>query len=209
VTRRADLSRVLGKSSFYEFLQSALGARASRVRLVRDYVRPRPGDRILDAGCGPAALLEALPDDVAYVGFDPSEEYIGSATSRWGTRGQFFVASVGDPLPDDVAGPFDIVLGVGLLHHLDDDDVKRLCEQVHEWLDGKGTFVTLDAVVHDGQHPLARWIAHHDRGQHVRTPEQYLALVGAHFASVESFLLTNPLRVPYSHFIMRAPLATP
>ena len=206
MTSRADLSRVLARSSFYEFLQSALGARVSRVRLVRDDVRPRPGDRILDAGCGPAALLEALPDDVEYVGFDPSEEYIRSATARWGTRGRFFVGSVGDPLPADVTGPFDIVLGIGLLHHLDDDDVKRFCEQVHEFLDGEGTFVTLDAVVHDGQHPLARWLAEHDRGQHVRTPEQYLALVGPHFESVESTLLTNPLRVPYSHFIMRAPV---
>ena len=203
-----DLSRVLGASAVYELFQDALGARRARERLVREFIRPRPGDRILDAGCGPATVLEALPADVSYVGFDPSEAYIESASSRWGTRGRFFVASAGDPLPPDIDGRFDIVLGIGVLHHLDDADVDQLCKQVVDWLGDAGSFVTLDAVFHDGQNPLARWLAEHDRGKHVRTPEEYLALVGPHFPSVESSLLTKPIRVPYSHFIMRAAVGT-
>jgi SAM-dependent methyltransferase len=203
-----DVSRVLGASAVYGLFQNALGARRSRERLVHEYIRPRPGDRILDAGCGPAAILETLPDDISYVGFDPSAAYIESASSRWGTRGRFFVASAGDPLPPDADGPYDIVLAVGLLHHLDDDDVERLCKQVLEWLDGKGSFVTLDAVFHDGQRRIARWLASNDRGRHVRTPDEYLAAVSPYFSSVDSSLLTAPLRVPYSHFIMRASVGT-
>jgi SAM-dependent methyltransferase len=203
------LSNVLAASGPYELFQSALGARASRRRLVQDFIRPEPGDRILDAGCGPAAVLEALPPDVSYVGFDASDAYIRSATTRWGTRGRFFAADAGDELPADLLGQFDIVLGIGLLHHLDDHEVGRFCEQVPGWLDGGGTFVTLDAVFHPGQHPIARWLARNDRGEHVRTPEVYLELVAPHFHDVESSLLTSPLRVPYSHFIMRATTAAP
>jgi SAM-dependent methyltransferase len=202
-------SKVLSASGPYELFQSALGARASRRRLVQDFIRPRPGDRILDAGCGPADVLDALPTDVSYVGFDASDGYIRDATTRWGSRGRFFAADAGDALPADLLGQFDTVLGIGLLHHLDDSEVGRFCEQVPGWLDGSGTFVTLDAVFHPGQHPIARWLARNDRGEHVRTPARYLELVTPHFDDVESWLLTSPLRVPYSQFIMRATTAAP
>src|SRR5262245_55988684 len=62
--RRSGIRRVLGYARAYELLQHAVGSRRSHVTFVTDYVRPRPGDRILDLGCGPAHILEALPSGV-------------------------------------------------------------------------------------------------------------------------------------------------
>jgi ubiquinone/menaquinone biosynthesis C-methylase UbiE len=44
----------------YRTLQST-GARARRI-FVEEYLRPKPGQRILDVGCGTGDLLAYLPD---------------------------------------------------------------------------------------------------------------------------------------------------
>lgn len=197
-------SRVLDASLPYELFQRAVGAQEVRRRLVADFIQPRPGDRILDVGCGPADILDALPQGTAYVGFDTNETYIRTAKARWQARGRFFVARAGDPPPGELDGSFDIVLAIGVLHHLDDGEAAQLCSTVPKWLRGGGAFVTFDPVFHPEQNPIGRWLAAHDRGEHVRTSDGYLALAASNFGTVESTLRTDLLRVPYSHFIMKA-----
>ena len=73
---------------------------------------------ILDVGCGPADILAYLPN-VDYWGFDISEAYIERAGNAFGTRGHFNCKQLQvddlDELPK-----FDVVLAIGLLHHIDD-----------------------------------------------------------------------------------------
>ena len=42
-------------------------------------LRPFPGARLLDAGCGTGSLLDNLPPDVHYVGFDVNPAYLEAA----------------------------------------------------------------------------------------------------------------------------------
>lgn len=70
----------------YDLVQDALGATRARTTLIRDYIRPSPGMRLLDMGCGTGALLSFLPE-LDYVGVDLSEQYIAAAKQRNGDRG--------------------------------------------------------------------------------------------------------------------------
>jgi SAM-dependent methyltransferase len=196
------VARVLDASLPYELFQRAVGARRVRRALVAEYIRPEPGDRILDAGCGPADILDALPRNVAYLGFDANENYIRTATERWGDRGRFAVARAGAPPTSELDEPFDLVLAIGLLHHLDDVEAGKLCADVPRWLRPGGAFITFDPVLHGGQHRTARWLANNDRGRHVRDEPGYRTLV-AGYSDVDASLRTDLLRVPYSHLIMR------
>ena len=56
--------------------------------LIKNYLRPSIGDRILDIGCGPADLLSYLPQ-VEYIGFDANSKYISDAKRRYGNQGTF------------------------------------------------------------------------------------------------------------------------
>src|SRR5204862_5055373 len=96
--------RILQVPAGYLALQNLLGGWSARKRFVDEYVRPFSGARILDAGCGAGSLLDFLPPDVHYVGFDENPAYIESARRRYGTRGRFRCARVGDVLEEEEEG---------------------------------------------------------------------------------------------------------
>jgi SAM-dependent methyltransferase len=195
---------VLERPSAYERLQQVLGAKAARKRFAEEFLRPFAGARLLDIGCGTGSLLDDLPPGVDYFGFDVNQSYIEAARKRHGTRGRFFCAAVGEE-PDVVENEsFDLVVARGVLHHLSDDDVRHLLGVARRCLRPGGAFVSSDPTRHEGQSRVARLLIALDRGRNVRTPDGYRQLLNEHFAKAETWLITDLLRVPYSHHIARA-----
>jgi SAM-dependent methyltransferase len=192
---------VLAQARVYSLFARLVGATRGRRRYVERYIRPTIGDRILDIGCGPADILEALPR-VDYHGFDVSAKYIESARRRFGTRGRFEVEAVNETLVRNYAG-FDLVLATGVLHHLDDAEAAALFSVASAALKPGGALVTLDGCFVDGQSFVARRLLKSDRGEFVRRPDEYLRLAKGAFTAVESHLCHDLLRVPYTHWIMR------
>jgi SAM-dependent methyltransferase len=178
-----------------------MGARRARRDFVATYLRTREGQAIFDIGCGPASILELLPEEIEYTGFDISPEYIASARRRFGDRGTFLQAAVGER-PNVAQNHFDTAFSVGVLHHLDDDEARQLFELAHGALKPGGRLVTLDCGYTDDQPPLARWMASKDRGQNVRRVEEYEALARQTFETVETDVQHDRLRIPYTHIIM-------
>lgn len=200
--RSTGVYRIFESAAVYERFQRLLGSDAARRRFVQDFLRPVSGARILDIGCGTGTILDYLPGDVSYVGYDLNPRYIEDARRRYAGRGRFFCARV-EEAPEE-PGSFDLVLATAILHHLDDPEADRLMASAHRHLRPGGSLVTLDPVRHPGQPPVARLLVALDRGQRVRTPDAYRDLAAAHFPSVETTLLTDLMPVPYSHFLMRA-----
>lgn len=199
--RTSGWRSLLSLPSVYGFCQNLLGDRDSQHELVSGFIRPFAGMRILDLGCGPADILCFLPDDVRYVGIDLSRPYIEAAHRRHGARGEFHCA----PLESMAAagrGGFDLVMGLGVLHHLDDRQAKRFFELAAEMMTANGRCLTLDPCRAAGQHPLARLLIRMDRGANVRTAEAYGALAAASFAHRSQVIRGDLLRVPYTHHIM-------
>jgi SAM-dependent methyltransferase len=193
---------LLAQPALYELFSRAVGAKSSRETFVSTYVRPRPGDQVLDVGCGPADILEHLPA-VGYFGFDISPSYIESATRRFGERGRFFCERVSEARAFlDREGQFDIVLAIGILHHLDRAEALDLFRIARRALKPGGRLVTLDPCYAQGQSPIARYLASRDRGQFVRTEPEYRELAAAEFPKVVASVRHDLLRMPYTHIIL-------
>jgi ubiquinone/menaquinone biosynthesis C-methylase UbiE len=197
--RTGGARRVLSNPRVYELLQRALGSRSSRVAFVEQHLRPKPGDRILDVGCGPGDLLDVLPE-VEYTGIDLSQSYIDSARDRHGDRGEFHRADARTTSFPDAS--FEIVSVVALLHHLDDEGVTSVFRLASRALVASGRLVTLDNATRHGQHPVARWLIMRDRGIFVRTTDQYAQLARPFFETVRATTREDLLRVPYTHAIL-------
>lgn len=197
-----DLRATLTDPRCYAFTQRFFGARRARRRIVERYLLPKPGDRILDIGCGTGDLLEMLPE-VDYVGFDLSAEYIDAARRRYGHRATFHHADI-QAADLTAEAPFDLVTATGVLHHLDGAGAQRLMTLAAGALAADGRLVTFDGVHVPGQSVLARWLLEHDRGAYIRTPDEYLAVCRPHFADVRCHVVSDFLYVPYTHCILDA-----
>ncbi len=175
------------------------GTKASEI-LVKSYIRPKTDDKILDIGCGPGDILEFLPP-VDYSGFDSNEEYINSARKRYLDRGQFFCKKVcRDAMPGE--GIFDIVMAIGIFHHLTDKEAAEMFELASILLKPDGRLITFDGIYTQSQSYFARMLLSNDRGKYVRTEEQYRVIAQKFFADIHISVRSDLLRVPYTHIIM-------
>ena len=196
----SGLRSVLANARVYSLLRRLVLDEPRHARFVAEHVRARSGDRVLDVGCGPADVLDQLPRGVRYEGFDASDAYIARARSRFGDRGAFRCARVDQATVD--AGAFDVVLAIGVVHHLSDDETRALHRLARHALKAGGRLVTIDPCYADGQSRIARFLIDRDRGRHVRDRPRYESLARETFDDVRATMRTDLLRVPYTHLIL-------
>ena len=180
-----------------------MGGHRLRIECVARYIRPRVSDRVLDCGCGPGDLLEYFPD-VDYVGIDIDAQYIAEARSRFGDRATFRLGPLGAETMTEEAH-YDLVLAWGVLHHLEDDLAREFLSLARRCLKPTGRLVVADVCYTDDQSWVARYLADKDRGQHVRSLEEWRALVRPTFPSAVFHLRHDLLRIPYTHLITECP----
>lgn len=191
---------VLSRPAVYEAFQRLMGAKRGREWIVRDLIRPFSGMRILDLGCGPAEILDSLPEDVEYTGYDMSAEYIAAASTKFGNRGNFHCRLL-EQAEVATLDPFDLVIGIGVLHHLDDDTARQFMTLAKAGLKTGGRVLTLDACYAPNQNPIARFLISKDRGQHVRDASGYRALAQGIFPKIVG-AVTHRAWIPYTHWSM-------
>lgn len=196
------IRKILELSKFYSLFQWVLGAEQSRALIIEHYLNIQPGMSLLDIGCGPADILEKLPTDCHYVGFDFQPSYIESAKKRYGNRGEFYCANVAShTFSQDER--FDRIYVGALLHHLEDSEVESLLQSIHNLLSPGGYLIAVENVFCDEQSWLAKKIIGFDRGQNVRTAEGYTHLLQKYFSHIEYEIRHDLLRIPYTHILLR------
>jgi len=194
-----DPRKLLASPAVYTLFQRTVRGKGEALYVLK-HIRPEPGNRILDIGCGAGDILRHMPP-VEYVGFDMDEQLVQAARKIYGQRGKFFRRKLGKDAVADF-GAFDIVVATGVLHHLDDGEAIELFELAAGLLKPGKRLVTLDGCYAAGQSALARFILSRDRGRYVREPRAYVCLASQVFDKVEHTVYDKLLRIPSSIIIM-------
>jgi SAM-dependent methyltransferase len=175
---RPDLkSRLLARTSVYRLWQAPFAEK--KLRPLFRYNDVAGFKRVLDVGCGPGTNTpHFLHTD--YVGVDINPEYIAFATQRF--QKSFLVADITEFTPPTGAR-FDCILLNSFLHHIDDAGVERILSQLPPLLTPDGHVHILDLVL-PSKPCVARFLAHHDRGEFPRPLERWRELFSRHFEPV-------------------------
>jgi SAM-dependent methyltransferase len=192
-------SDVLKSPAVYVAFQHLVGGPKMRTWAL-EALQAKPGERILDVGCGPAYYVEKGLPGVDYIGFDTDERYVEQARERL-PNARIYCDHFGERYAKDL-GPFDGVIMMGLLHHLEDEVADDLLRIMARSLTPRGRVIALDTTFFEGQSALSRFLAKNDRGDHVRTQRGFERLAERHFASIEGRIVGDTLSCPAASWLM-------
>jgi SAM-dependent methyltransferase len=204
----SGLKKILTLPSGYLLLKALIGSERSQRWISDNFWRASSGQKVVDIGCGPGNSLRFLPEDIDYVGFDVSPEYVRHAQKAHAgqPRRNFLVGRSEDfveRLPEAMANA-DLVIINAVLHHLGDAEATTALKLARACLAPGGRLVSVENCLLRSQAPVARWIVNQDRGRNLRYESEWKALFSQVFDDFETHILTGLLRIPYTHIVVEA-----
>lgn len=199
----SGLKKILSLSWAYGLLQWLVGTPQAMRWVSANCWNLKGGETVVDIGCGPGGILRYLPPTIKYIGFDISEKYIEAARKRWGSRGEFVVGTAESISQRFSTSPLqaDLVLCNGVLHHLDDIEVLKVLDFARQVLGRRGRFVVLEPTYLLHQTRLSKFIMSRDRGQNIRSDNEWRRILSSAFHLCDTRVLTGLIRIPYIHLI--------
>lgn len=130
---------------FDPFLLDSRPALARFYQELADRLFPGGDERVLDIGCGTGLYYPVFAPRVgSIVGIDISPEMLDAGRAMLRSKGiqnaELRLGSAEDPGPLD--GPFDVVIGFDVLHHV--EDVSRMVSAIHALLSPLGKMALLE-----------------------------------------------------------------
>jgi SAM-dependent methyltransferase len=143
--------------------------------------------RFLDLGCGTGQHARCFPPP-RYVGIDPTRPYVEYAAAH---RPGSFAVMNGNQLGVGAAR-FDGALVLGVFHHLSDDLVRACMDELRLALAAGGTLLVIEDIPPPSAWNVPGHIMHWlDRGEHIRSDEDYRALFAPHFRVERSYTMRS------------------
>lgn len=140
-----------GHAWFYDIVIALMGLAYGRthVRALLEVASLRPGEQVLDVGCGTGALALAAAKQLAtgdgVTGVDASEQMIAVARRKAATTrlSVHFTVGTVEALPFDPA-QFDVVFSTLMLHHLPKPARENCLREVRRVLKPAGRLIVAD-----------------------------------------------------------------
>jgi ubiquinone/menaquinone biosynthesis C-methylase UbiE len=170
---------------------------------LKDLAPRRPGDRVLDIGCGTGTfdtMLKQRCPGVEVTGLDPDPKALARARhkaeqARVSIR---FDQGFADSLEYPAAANFDVVFSSFMFHHLEGSDREKTLREVRRALKPGGSFYLLDFEVSPSGHGLFN-LFHSGERMRDNTESRILALMGDAGFSDRKKIAVRPVLFGFGH----------
>ena len=193
---RDFLAEQAEKPHQYNLIQRFFGSQKMWENFVSLYIAQDAPEYILDIGCGTAEIIPYLAPGISYVGIDSNSRYIASCRKRYPE--QLFILGDWSSLSQRIFRPPELILCLGLLHHLDSNSARILLRECYEVLQKGGKIISLDGAKQDDCGRFEAIFYQADRGRFIRGLQGYASLFPQ---QPETSLHKNWLRVPYRYAV--------
>jgi SAM-dependent methyltransferase len=205
IERTGGVHKIVTLPALYSVIQRMISGAVAHKKVAERLFAGLEGKRVVEIGCGPGTWAPFLSRASNYIGVDWNEKHIAVAQNTYGSERMRFVRgdlSDADLLPQ--LDKCDAVIGMGILHHLDDRIAADVLAQAATILLPGGRYIGNEPVRHTGQHPVARLLKSLDSGKNIRTEAGYRHLFGEAFGTLHTQIVTDLIRMPYSHCLISA-----
>ena len=184
---KSGVHSIISAPWIYNMVQLIAGARMYRNTMVRDYIKPFDGCKILDIGCGTGEYVNHFYDyckSFEYYGFDGEGVYIEYGKELFKDKPNVHLYH--KILTEEGVkefNNFDIVIATGVMHHLDDPIVISMLRLAKLALKPGGRLITYDPGKFDDMNFFEKFFVRYDRGRSIRFEKEYAALISQVFTS--------------------------
>lgn len=181
----------------YDLWQIVAGDKRRHKIMINDYIGPTKGKSVLELGCGTADLLQYL-EPSNYIGIDMDESYIAYSKKRYANRKEaaFHVMDLNE-YAQVCKQKFDIILMIGVVHHISDNEVKECFARARELLSDGGVLIAADGVYVKAMSAFEHWLLDMDRGDYVRDLAAYKRLHEEFFDEVHCDVRKDLMNLPF------------
>ncbi len=157
---------------------------------------------VLDLGCGTGKLSDYFLPEM-YTGIDPSRSYISVARLKFPEKK--FVIGDHNYLENFENESVDLVLMWGVMHHIDDLNLRACVMQISRILKCGGVLLSLEPsiLLEPKTSIVERFMMRLDYGAFIRKIEFYEKLVELGFQDFKVQSFRRLIRLPYHHALMR------
>lgn len=162
------LDRFFERPAVFNLYQSV--ADGGKKRQIRRFLRDVEFESVVDIGCGTGNWAGIARG--RYLGIDTSPSFIAACRRRYaGDPEKEFVEADASTL--QLSEQFDLAQMISVLHHLSDDEVRRLVE----WVERSARRLFILDLYPVPWHPVARLLYAMDRGNFIRPPDAQKDLI--------------------------------
>lgn len=194
--KTTGIYKIFSYSLLYNLTQKIMSGESTRIALVKNVIPKH--SKVLDIGCGTAKIIESLPQ-VDYYGYDISKKHIDYAKKKYSSKKNNFYCKEFNAGEISKLPKFDFVLLFGIIHHVGDDQLRKIFFVLKKTLKKSGKILTLDPVYIKKQNFIAKFLNKTDVGNHVRFKNEYLKILRKDFKKIKSKIKKQTF-VPYTWF---------
>ena len=189
--------KVLSNRYFYTCYQYCVGGTQYRDRVIKQALNIMKPCSVLDLGCGPGPTFRVLPPEIKFHGIDLSADYLKLAQKKRPSANLILGDVTAGDWHKEVHGEeFNLVLAMGLFHHLSDHQMERLISNLSLLLLPGSTIFSVDPTIKSDTSKMATWFANNDRGKYVRSPEKLLSFFDYKNFSTEIKVQESQFNIP-------------